>query len=60
MRLLSSGVSISILRPWHQPSKPGSYLFLCGLDEQEGGLVSFTLEIEPGGRDHMLSCMPSN
>lgn len=30
-----------------------AHLLLCGLNEQEGGLMSFTLEIEPGGRDHM-------
>lgn len=29
-----------------------AHLLLCGLNEQEGGLVSFTLEIEPEGRDH--------
>lgn len=37
------------------------HLLLSGLDEQEGGLMSFTLEIEPGGREHMcyLPCMSS-
>lgn len=33
------------------------HLLLRGLDEQEGGLMSFTLEIKPGGKDH--TCQPS-
>lgn len=39
------------------PGRP-PHLFLCGLDEEEGGLVSFTLEIEPGGTEHELALHP--
>lgn len=45
-----SGLGIS-------PVNQAPHLLLRGLDEQEGGLVSFTLEIEPGGRDH--TCYPA-
>lgn len=30
------------------------HLLLSCLDEQESGLMSFTLEIEPGDREHVL------
>lgn len=33
-------------------ARASPHLLLRGLDEQEGGLMSFTLEIKPGGKDH--------
>ena len=41
-----------------QPKRPGArvplagpYLLLCSLDQQDSGLSSFALEVEPGGRE---------